>query len=249
MPRRQITSMRARRADSIKAIGQLREAIAEGYPWLHQRGEVPGFFDLLGLISGHWFGFSDFVDENDDESCRAVWQELRHGILLEHAKRRPGTRPAAWWRYDAPELRRVVGRDIDEDEENGHDDGRLPAAEDPNLPDWAKGKTYFGKPTVADGYVYESQREYLERLNLITEGEKELFKHFDICFVRVSAGAYGKCEECLTDAREIAKEIGFDLDGAILPDEIFWLPEDLVFDCEHREYGRQPGIFTPDDGR
>ena len=54
---------------------------------------------------------------------------------------------------------------------NGEDDGRLPAFEDPNLPDRFK-ENYFGTPNVYDGYVYESESEYLNRLKLLKRAER-----------------------------------------------------------------------------
>ena len=55
----------------------------------------------------------------------------------------------------------MVGRDLAEDDEADCFDDRLPAADDSNLPEWAKGKTYFGKPSVYDGYVYEDEYRLL----------------------------------------------------------------------------------------
>jgi hypothetical protein len=36
-----------------------------------------------------------------------------------------------------------------------------------------------------------------------------------------------------------------DLGAAILPHATFWFPEDLLFDCNHRDYDKE-GIFTVD---
>jgi hypothetical protein len=240
MPRRRQRTRSRRVSDAVWE--QLRASIHAGYPWIH----IDGFYELLGLVRGSWFPFCHIIDETDEEAQRALWEELQADILAEHARRRPGDRPWAWWKWDAPELRRVIGRDRDEDEGNGHDDGRLPAAEDPNLPECAKG-TYFGGPRVYDGYAYETQREYLERLSMLTDDEKALFeKYGDIVFARISSGMFGKCEICWTDAREAAKKIDFDLDAHALPYDTFWLPETLIVDCEHREEWSRESIFTAD---
>ena len=207
MPRRK-ELLRARKRND-RTIERLRESVAIGCPWLKNQ-DVFGRFDLIGLVHGHFIGFAmDTLSQNDTEGQCELWRVLKNEILAQHYQRRPGTRPAAWWKFDASELRRVLGRDVDEDEEgNGHDDGRLPAAQDPNLPDWARGKTYFGKPIVYDGFLYETEHEYLKRMDLLSTGEKEIFaKYGDIKFVRISSGIYGKCETCWQEAREIAKDI------------------------------------------
>jgi hypothetical protein len=83
-------------------------------------------------------------------------------------------------------------------------------------------------------------------LKLLTADENKLFKkHEDILIVRVSSGEYGKCSECWREAEEIGEKIGFDLRGAVIPNNYFWLPEDLVFECDHNELYRT-GIFEPD---
>jgi hypothetical protein len=72
--------------------------------------------------------------------------------------------------------RNCVNPDHDEDCDGDHDDGRLPADQDPNLPEWAKGKYYFGAPSVYDGFVYESQPAYLARLKLLTRDESAILR-------------------------------------------------------------------------
>lgn len=235
MPRRKELLRSRKRND--RTIERILETVAAGVPWLKNQVGF-GRFDLIGLVDGYFFGLPlDVLDGDDEQGQRELWGVLKDEILAQHYQRRPGTRPAAWWKFDALELRRLVGRDVDEDEKgNGHDDGRLPAAQDPNLPDWARGKTYFGKPIVYDGFLYETEHEYLKRMDLLSTGEKEIFaKYGDIKFVRISSGIYAKCETCWQEAREIAKDIRFDLGAVALPYEIFWLPEALVFDCDHSD--------------
>src|SRR5258705_13400229 len=103
---------RSKKADS-RAVERLRESIAAGYPWIHQRGDVYGYTDLLGFVTGHFFPFCDLVDTDqeadDNENRRALWNEIRAPILEQHAQRRPGRRPWGWWTWDAPETRRVLG--------------------------------------------------------------------------------------------------------------------------------------------
>ena len=39
------------------------------------------------------------------EWARSLWREYGDGIVARHIAKHPGTRPANWWRYDAPERR------------------------------------------------------------------------------------------------------------------------------------------------
>lgn len=216
MPRRK-QKLRNHRVND-RTLQCLRDSIAAGYPWLHQRRKVDGFYDLLGLVFGRWYGFSDYIDEDDSESVESIWSALRADIIAEHAKRRPGTRPAKWWTYDSSEPRRRLGG-------VGIVDGRL----------------YFGVPSHyrecdPDDYPeFETERAYLERLKLLTPVEKEIFRKFgDVEFVRISSGDFGKCESCWNKARALADKIGFDLTVA-QPYEKFWLPTKLLFACSHSE--------------
>jgi hypothetical protein len=70
-----------------------------------------------------------------DEAVAPLWR--RHGptVLADWVRRRPGTRPWAWWRFDAPESRRT------------RTPGRVP--------------------------VPENQADYLDRLDLLTDAERE----------------------------------------------------------------------------
>ena len=83
----------------------------EGLPW--RQPDTPdeklGYGDLIFIDTGlHYAIACDFIHETDDsETLITLWSELRDDILREHVKRRPGTRPWAWWREDTEE-RRVV---------------------------------------------------------------------------------------------------------------------------------------------
>ena len=168
MPKRKLTVKKHRLSD--RKLEDLRAYIATGAPW--QKGgihSVEGCWDVFGLVRGSFYDFGlKFCRQHDRDSQRELWELLRDDILREHIAREPGTRPEAWWRHDAPELRPVVGL---ERRILGDETDRLPAGENPNLPEWAKGKTYFGRPSIADGFCYETQDEYLKRLNLLTPFE------------------------------------------------------------------------------
>ena len=170
MPKRKLTAKKHRLSD--QKLESLRAYIASGAPW--QKGSdksVEGCWDVYGLVRGQFYDFAlKFCRQHDVDSQREFWELLRDDILREHIAREPGTRPEAWWQHDAPEPRQVVGLDPDI---MGDETDRLPAGENPNLPQWAKGKTYFGAPSICDGFLYEGQAEYLERLGLLTHDERK----------------------------------------------------------------------------
>ena len=173
MPKRKGVTQASRFND--KAIVALKEIIAQGQPWTESNERRPhGFFDLFGLIRGSFFGFAlHYCHEDDEESQERLWQALRDDILGEHIKHAPCTRPWAWWRFDAPETRRVVGIDP---MIMGDETDRLPAFEDPTLPEFFRG-SYFGKPSIVDGFLYEDEEDYLRRLDLLLPGEEAADNH------------------------------------------------------------------------
>ena len=81
----------------------------------------------------------------------------------------PGTRPWAWWEHDAPEKTR---RCID-------GPGSHYLAEHEHAPGYNPTKVSFGLPTCLSGWDfknpsrYETELEYLGRLDLLEDGEKD----------------------------------------------------------------------------
>ncbi len=70
-----------------------------------RRAEIPT--DLVAFLKDE--GISLLVEYLTDEATiRAAWGELREDILVGWVEKHPGTRPSAWWRYDAP--RQPAGR-------------------------------------------------------------------------------------------------------------------------------------------
>ena len=107
------------------------------------------------LLSGDDWPMFDGPDLDDDE-LRKVWRQLRPELLDRHIKKKPGTRPWAWWRWESTEPREQVS------------DGPEPIGP----PDWfGKPSRYLGQPPEN---MYESQVDYLERLGLLTDDEREL---------------------------------------------------------------------------
>jgi hypothetical protein len=65
------------------------------------------------LLTGHDFSLLDpppATEDNPppDDVLSAAWEELREELIAEQVAETPGTRPWAWWKWDAPEPRRVI---------------------------------------------------------------------------------------------------------------------------------------------
>lgn len=50
-----------------------------------------------------------FVKYAPDDELAALWATHSERIVADHVADYPGTRPARWWRYDAPEPRKRLG--------------------------------------------------------------------------------------------------------------------------------------------
>jgi hypothetical protein len=121
--------------------------------------------------------FETFVLEIDfHRNTHQLWDLHRDAILTEHIKENPGTRPALWWRYDAPRL--PIGTFP------GHyRDGQLP---EPRLLVGGSGTHVaatsaayaYGLPTAwidideDDPPTFENQAAYLKRHGLLLAGEE-----------------------------------------------------------------------------
>ena len=83
-----------------------------------------------------------------------AWSELRDELLPTWVEQHPGTRPYAWWRFEAPEPRRQVS----------------------SGPESLGPATWFGCPSSFRGMphdgMFETEAEYLERLGLLTPVEE-----------------------------------------------------------------------------
>jgi len=58
------------------------------------------------LLTGHCLMCLLDPDNHSDEQLQAEWSKQRDTLLPEFVKANPGTRPWAWWKWDAPEPRR-----------------------------------------------------------------------------------------------------------------------------------------------
>jgi hypothetical protein len=97
-----------------------------------------------------------FFLETGAESTLGRYREAwhRHGrmILREWIERYPGTRPAGWWRFEAPEPRRAI----------------IPGME----PLQGRGQIIaLNRDSGEVEYAHETECNYLRRLGLLTPGE------------------------------------------------------------------------------
>jgi hypothetical protein len=93
--------------------------------------------------------------EIEESELADAWAMLRDEMLPEHIAENPGTRPWAWWAFESKEPRRRVN------------DG--PEAIGP--------ATWFGTPSrftaMPPAGMFESERDYLQRLGLLTDDERK----------------------------------------------------------------------------
>lgn len=126
---------------------------------------------------------AEYADHDQEaEALRAeAWHDLRDELLPIWIADKPFSRPDIWWKCDAPELRRCV---------NGVHPFERPdfishcaecEQQHPGYTNRMK-KTWFGKPCIfgapgLDGKAeYETERDYLERHNLLTPTELALIE-------------------------------------------------------------------------
>lgn len=156
-----------------RAARNRRPAITEGerlWAFGHLAKDHPQYGEVT------YFTFADRLHE--------VWDELRDEVVAEWIRENPGTRPALWWKYDAPEPRQRVGGAGDDISEvlayaprsnrgipvqwftseevalfgktvRNHEHGRAPVALDPDDPP-----------------RFESEAAYLDRRGLLTTPER-----------------------------------------------------------------------------
>jgi len=136
---------------------------------------------ILHLLNGHCWdsmegcqpGFP-FRDEQHQRECWRKHRDLLIGKDLDEAtgrlvEREPGTRPAGFWAYDAPEPLRILKNAEWWKVEAGHESewrcywGMHPATHP------AEGWSEAGYPLAE----YETEADYLERLGLWLPGERE----------------------------------------------------------------------------
>ncbi len=116
----------------------------------------------------------------DDEKVKAAWESVGADLVAECVKRSPGTRPWAWWRFDAPETRKRLG-------------GRGTLRNKIALLDFGMPKLGLNWIIPADVRVginaipvdpanppsFESSANYLRRLGLLASGEEKRLTEAD----------------------------------------------------------------------
>jgi hypothetical protein len=109
----------------------------------------------------------------DLDSKRSCWQEFKDIILPLWVKHRPGTRPLAFWEFDAPERRkRTNGQHPFDNPERKKAQVKITGGD--------LFKLSYGRPSSLlpgadfDDFTaeYETQFSYLERLDLLLPGEE-----------------------------------------------------------------------------
>lgn len=132
------------------------------------------------LLTGHDYG-SVFQDASER---RGTWDELRDELLPTWIAANPGTRPWAWWAFDAPERRqRVNGLHPFDNPERFAQLKRLHADASVQTRS-AQTALFFGKPRMLitrDDFTakYETEPQYLRRLDLLTEAEAEALEQIE----------------------------------------------------------------------
>lgn len=131
------------------------------------------------LLTGHdFFGDGYGHDAESDptamERMRADWQRFRDELLQEWIASHPGSRPFAWWAFDAPARRETSdGSDhpFDRPERRA-----LCAEWHAQYPAIRHDKRFvelfFGVPVICvESVRYETERQYLVRRGLLTTDE------------------------------------------------------------------------------
>ena len=134
---------------------------------------------LRELLRGSCF-FPDVGFRGNVEAMHRAWRAVRGEVLPQWTKAHPGTRPHAWWRFDAAERRRRIDGPC-HPFENPERIARVDEiAAQPGTPPTYRNEMYalhYGKPRslmLRDDFeaVYESEAAYLDRLDLLTAAER-----------------------------------------------------------------------------
>jgi len=125
-------------------------------------------------------GFSGLGEQfKVDVEKRQAWQQLKGELLPAWITRHPGSRPAAWWLFDAPERRqRIDGKPHPFDNPERIAAVKAWRAKYSDVANREAEKMFFGLPTcgiVEDDSlaIYETELAYLDRLNLLTDAERK----------------------------------------------------------------------------
>jgi hypothetical protein len=117
------------------------------------------------------------IDFNDN--IERLWIENRDAILNEHISDNPGTRPALWWRFDAP--RSPIGTfpgcywdsKLPEPRKQLAGSGTPAHEAQAVVPSYSYGIPAWFGADEDDPPVFESQAAYLKRHRLMLAGEEK----------------------------------------------------------------------------
>lgn len=109
-----------------------------------------------------------------------IWEKHKEQFLPMFVRKHPGKRPCPWWLFEAPEQRRLKSGGYDEKWQKVVDDYGDEWAEPIKSEHW---RLDYGKPglfeyfdddlnEIEDLREFESQAEYLKRLDILLPGEK-----------------------------------------------------------------------------
>jgi hypothetical protein len=118
---------------------------------------------LHQLATGHCY-VAGIAFDDDMEAMKEAWEHLRERIMEVWKVEFAGTRPYAWWQFEAVEYRQRV-------------DGKPHPFDNPEREDM---QLYIGKPRMMIGKddfmaEYEGELEYLLRLGLVEADEVKRF--------------------------------------------------------------------------
>ena len=139
--------------------------------------------DGPGVDRGEWWSlqWDDPMFRLGRPSAKVLWREHGHDVVRQWITKRPGSRPAMWWQYSAPEKERHrvggVGTPMHECTATmlrlrlGLPVDWLSA----DLAEYFQSEGDFPWPAAdpADPPLFESQAEYLRRHNLLTADERK----------------------------------------------------------------------------
>jgi hypothetical protein len=151
------------------------------------------------------------LEAGDGEALRELWDRARGEVLTGWTKDHPGTRPAVWWRLDAP--RELLGT-----HSGCFYDGKLQqprkqlsgAGCDASLISAYMPSYKSGLPTAWAGYeegdppVFESQAAYLRRHGLLTAGELRVLTGSDY---ELTEALSAECEVLSTSEKWVRERI------------------------------------------
>lgn len=133
------------------------------------------------LITGFdFFGDAYSRDPESDppamKQMREDWETHREEMLAEWIAERPGSRPWAWWTFDAVARRETSdGTDHPFDRLERRELCEKWHAEHPAMRhDERFVELFFGVPVICvEAARFETERQYLSRLNLLTSDEQQ----------------------------------------------------------------------------